>query len=351
MPTTYAIPDGRTVMAATLYTGDGTANRVISGLSFTPDFIWIKNRSSTWDHVLGNYVATSGIGTPITLASNSTAAEVDGGYIGAQTTNSLKLAVSAGENRTNGNTLTYVAWQWNAGGSTVTNTDGTISAQVRANPTAGFSVVTYTGTGATSSGVTIGHGLGATPAFVITKKRSGGTDYGWSCWHKDLGGNYGIWLDKTSARNIGMWAGYTNFSSTVFSPPDLLYGNENGATYVNYCFADVEGYSKFGSYTGNGSTDGPFVYLGFRPRFVLIKMSTGVAFWRIHDTSRNPYNIADLSLYPNANYADTTAVSEYWDILSNGFKLRTSDGEQNTSGATYIYAAFAENPFKYANAR
>jgi hypothetical protein len=239
MPTTYAIPDGRTVMAATLYAANGstqTISNAVNGVSMQPDFVWVKSRQyTTVGHSLFDALRPIGANTSLPrLVSNSTDAETNNGGLTAFVSNGFSLNNDAYINSTStgGN---MVAWQWNAGGSTVTNTDGTISAQVRANPTAGFSVVTYTGTGATSSGVTIGHGLGATPAFVITKKRSGGTDYGWSCWHKDLGGNYGIWLDKTSARNIGMWAGYTNFSSTVFSPPDLLYGNENGATYVNYC--------------------------------------------------------------------------------------------------------------------
>jgi len=209
----------------------------------------------------------------------------------------------------------------------------------------------------TSSGVTIGHGLGATPDFVITKKRSGGTDYGWSTWHKDLGGNYGIWLDKTSARNISMWDGYTNFSSTVFSPPDLLYGNENGATYINYCFAEIEGYSSFGSYTGNGSTDGPFVYTGFAPRYVLLKVASGqinATNWQIYDTARNPNNVIPTYLVADTTGAESDSAATYFnlDIVSNGFKLRAANTYgMNQAGATYIYMAFAEAPFKYANAR
>jgi hypothetical protein len=321
MPTTYAIPDGRTVMAATLYTGTGaglTISNAVNGVSFQPDLVWIKVRTTTYNHNLYDSLrGTSMLASNLTLAENPSGSPGDlttynAGGFSIQQTGNYELSHSGD---------TYVAWQWNAGGSTVTNTDGTISAQVRANPTAGFSVVTYTGTGATSSGVTIGHGLGATPAFVITKKRSGGTDYGWSCWHKDLGGNYGIWLDKTSARNIGMWAGYTNFSSTVFSPPDLLYGNENGATYVNYCFADVEGYSKFGSYTGNGSTDGPFVYLGFRPRFVMMKASSAARGWIMFDTTRNPYNVSQYRLFANTSDAESSGTTaNNIDILSNGFK-------------------------------
>ena len=346
MPTTYAIPDGRTVMAATLYTGTTAAQNIdntVNGVGFQPDFIWVKSRSSTTSHFLNNSV----VGVPNALSSNTTAAEVSTAFL-SYDSNGFGLNIDGSLLGLNINGASYVGWQWNAGGSTVTNTDGSISAQVRANPTAGFSVVTYTGTGANA---TVGHGLGVAPSMIIVKERSAAGD-SWYVYHVSLGATNNIFLDSTAASSASATAwNNTAPTSTVFSLGTSVGVNQSTQTYVAYCFAAVAGYSAFGSYTGNGSADGPFVYLGFRPRFVLIKMSSGVAFWRIHDTSRNPYNVADLSLYPNANYADTTAVSEYWDILSNGFKLRTSDSEQNTNGATYIYAAFAENPFKYANAR
>ena len=348
MPTTYAIPDGRTVMAATLYTGTGaglTISNAVNGISFQPDLVWIKVRTTTYNHNLYDSLrGTSMLASNLTLAENPSGSPGDlttynAGGFSIQQTGNYELSHSGD---------TYVAWQWNAGGSTVTNTDGSISAQVRANPTAGFSVVTYTGTGANA---TVGHGLGVAPSMIIVKERSAAGD-SWYVYHVSLGATNNIFLDSTAASSASATAwNNTAPTSTVFSLGTSVGVNQSTQTYVAYCFAAVAGYSAFGSYTGNGSADGPFVYLGFRPRFVLIKMSSGVAFWRIHDTSRNPYNVADLSLYPNANYADTTAVSEYWDILSNGFKLRTSDSEQNTNGATYIYAAFAENPFKYANAR
>jgi len=342
------IPNGATVMAATTYTGDGTANRVISGLSFTPDFIWIKNRSSTWDNILGNYLVVAGTNTPITLVSNSTAAQVDGGYIGTQTTNSLKLATSAGENRTNGNTLTYVAWSWAANGAGVSNTSGSITSTVSAGTTQGFSVVTYTGTGANA---TVGHGLGVAPSMIIVKARSfAGAD--WNVYHSSTGNTGRLFLDTTAAfQTVAVWNN-TSPTSSVFTVGGAYSDvNSNTQTYVAYCFAAVAGYSAFGSYTGNGSTDGPFVYLGFRPRFTLIKRTDAIANWRIHDTARDTYNVASKTLYPNLSNAETSAASEYWDILSNGIKLRTSDAESNASGGTYIYACFAENPFKYSLAR
>ena len=348
MPTTYAIPDGRTVMAATLYTGTGatqTINNSANGVSFQPDLVWVKGRSGATDHAW--YDAVRGVQNQ--LESNTTTAETTE-TTGLTAFGSTGFTVGALA-QMNTNTATYVAWQWNAGGSTVTNTDGTISAQVRANPTAGCSVVTYTGNGLTNQSV--GHGLNATPGMVIIKQRDGTAS--WLVHHQSQPTGYTLYLNLTNAQDSGtsQWGTSAQTSSLFYVGfvAGATGSNVSASTYVAYCFSAVAGYSAFGSYTGNGSADGPFVFLGFRPRFVFIKMSSGVAFWRIHDTSRNPYNVADLSLYPNANYADTTAVSEYWDILSNGFKLRTSDSEHNTNGATYIYMAFAENPFKNSLAR
>jgi hypothetical protein len=342
------IPNGAEQMGATIYTGDGTANRVISGLSFTPDFIWIKNRSSTWDNILGNYVVKAGAGTPITLVSNSSAAEVDGGYIGTQTTNSLKLATSASENRTNGNTLTYVAWLWKAGTGLSTNTNGSITSTVNASTSSGFSIVTYTGTGAVA---TVGHGLSTVPSLIIVKGRTTAGDP-WAVYSSSLANTQYLYLNTTAAvaTGINLWNSTTPTSS-VFTIGSAQDTNRSAGGFVAYCFAPVAGFSAFGSYTGNGAADGPVVYLGFRPRFTLIKRTDAIANWRIHDTARDSYNVASNTLYPNLTNAETSAASEYWDILSNGIKLRTSDAESNASGGTYIYMCFAENPFKYALAR
>lgn len=328
-----------------LYTGNLTTGHSITGVGFQPDWVWIKNRTDPRDHVLTDAVR----GATIRLQSNTTDAEVtqaedlqsfdaDGFTVGSQ-------------NRVNESGDAFVSWNWLAGNGTSSNTDGSITSTVSVNQKAGFSVVGYTGTGATSSGVTIGHGLGETPAMIITKKRTGGTDYGWSTWHKDLGGNYGIWLDKTSARNPAMWDGYTNISSTVFSPPNLLYGNESGADYINYLFAEVEGYSKFGSYTGNGSTDGPFVHCGFRPAWVMIKETSGTGDWHMYDVARNPYNLADEKLRANTSGAETVNAADSLDFVSNGIKLRNNGSAFNASGDTYIFMAFAELPAKYSLGR
>jgi hypothetical protein len=254
---------------------------------------------------------------------------------------------------TNGLNDTYVAWCWDAGSSTVTNTQGSISSQVRANASAGFSIVTYTGNG--SGNVTIGHGLGVAPQFIITKRRD--TANNWISWHGTFAANDYIALNLSSAKNYG-GAANTTFGGTSGSLPtssvftvgiDL---NGSSATFVAYCFAPVTGYSSFGSYTGNASADGPFVYTGFRPRWILFKNSSvGVEDWWLHDTARNTYNVMTSLLVPNTSNAEGTNVAHSVDALSNGFKIRTTAQGVNGSGHTIVYAAFAENPFQYSRAR
>jgi hypothetical protein len=253
----------------------------------------------------------------------------------------------------NTNTATYVGWQWNAGGSTVTNTSGTISSQVRANPTAGFSVVTYTGTGANA---TVGHGLNATPAMIMVKNRDSGA-IGGAVYHTSMGATKYLKLfqtttgsDKEATDNTAWNGGSPTFNSSVFSVGSLNRTNSS-QQMVAYCFAAVAGYSAFGSYTGNNSTDGPFVYLGFRPRFVLVKRTDVAATWYIWNTSSNTFNVIDTALFPNLTNAESSNVAYYCDILSNGFKPRATNTDVNASGGTYIYAAFSEVGFKYALGR
>ena len=350
MPTTYAIPDGRTVMAATTYTGTGASVSIsnsVNGVSFQPDMVWVKDRNNIRNHNLWDAVR----GPLKELYPNLTSAEYTN-TIGLSSFNSNGFTLNNGDNAWNGSGNSYVGWQWNAGGSTVTNTSGSISSQVRANATAGFSIVTYTGTG---SAATIGHGLGVAPRMIIIFERSpGGDDH--IVYHASLTSNqYSIRLN-TSAAQAGPSAAYWNSTSptsTVFSVGTSGESNQSTATYVAYCFAAVAGYSAFGSYTGNGSADGPFVYLGFRPRWVMIKNTTsGAGYdWEIYDTSRGTYNLDNQVLYPDLSNAEATPAAAGLDILSNGFKVRFANGNNNPNGATMIYAAFAENPFKYANAR
>jgi hypothetical protein len=241
----------------------------------------------------------------------------------------------------------YIAWQWNAGGSNATNTSGTITSTVRANTTSGFSIVTYTGTGGSGT-TTVGHGLGVAPVMVIIKRRS--TTGDWSVYHQSLTStSYYLGLNTTAAQQTYGSTFISPGSSTLTIAADSSLLNANASTYVAYCFAPVAGYSAFGSYTGNGSTDGPFVYTGFRPEFVITKRTDGGGDnWTLHDAARSPYNVASENLRPNTSGAEG---SYPMDFLSNGFKWRQGGGDGNESGASYIYMAFAEAPFKYALAR
>jgi hypothetical protein len=346
MPTTYAIPDGRTVMAATLYQADGANSKIINnsvnGVSMQPDLVWIKSRSNAESHVLWDALRSNN-----QLGSNTTAAEAAMGQLTSLNSNGFTVGYGAGQ--VNFSTYTYVGWQWNAGGSTVTNTSGSISAQVRANTTAGFSVVTYTGTG---SAATVGHGLGVAPRMIIVKRLNSAVN--WSVYNANIGNTNYLQLNSTvnsTAQGANNWWNSTNPTSTVFSIGTIADTNASGGTYVAYCFAPVAGYSAFGSYTGNGSADGPFVYLGFRPRWVMIKCSSSAGLdWNIVDTSRNTYNVTTSRLWADLSNAEDSS-DNVCDITSNGFKLRSTNTNTNANGATFIYVAFAENPFKYANAR
>jgi len=342
---TPTISNGANYMASTLYTGNGATGQSVvntsNGVSFAPDFAWVKVRSSAGtDHYLADTVR----GATKYLQSNTTAAEGTNNGITAFNSNGFSVG-AVGD--TNTNAATIVGWQWKANGAAVTNTAGSITSTVSANTTAGFSVVTYTGTGANA---TIGHGIGVAPSMVIIFERSpGGDDH--IVYHSSLTSNqYAIRLNTTAAQTgaFGTYWNSTSPTSSVFSVGTSGENNQNTATYVAYCFAPIAGYSAFGSYTGNGSTDGPFVYTGFRPRYILIKKTSAAQDWFVYDTARDTYNEAPKTLFPNGSYAEES--TRPMDILSNGFKLRISSAT-NDSGATYIYAAFAENPFKYALAR
>ena len=213
------------------------------------------------------------------------------------------------------------------------------------NTTAGFSVVTWTGTG---DNATVGHGLGVAPKCVIIKAR--GAAVNWTSYHEPIGNTAGLHLNTTGGSDVNSgFFNNTSPTSTTFSIGTGSTVNTSSGTYVAYCFAEVEGYSKFGSYTGNASTDGPFLYTGFRPKFVLIKKTSGADNWLLYDTARDTYNVAGKYLSPNLSNAEGTDPA--LDMLSNGFKLRQTGGGINGSGATYIYMAFAEAPFKYSSAR
>ena len=327
-----AIEDGSTNFNTVLYTGTG-AIRSVTGVGFQTDWVWIKERSGVANH--GLYDAVRGVEKD--LISNTT---------GAETTQSTGLTAFDSDGFTTGvlaklntNTDTYVAWNWKANGSGSSNGDGSISSTVSANTTAGFSVVTFADSGAV--GATVGHGLGQKPSVVIQKPLGTGN---WYTLYDFVDGSYDyLLLNTTAAKTNSTLAPAT---STVFSNLQLT-GNS-----LAYCFADVEGYSKFGSYTGNGNANGAFVYTGFKPKMVIIKTTSAAFDWVILDTERNPYNLVHDVLYPSlANTeADATTYASF-DAVSNGFKLRNTHQYTNYNGYNYIYMAFAENPFKNSTAR
>jgi hypothetical protein len=328
-----------TVMDTVLYTGNGSS-QTISGLGFSPDLVWIKSRSTATDHELTDSVR----GVTKSLVSNSTAAEAtDTGGLTAFNSDGFSLGTDTNYNN---NAATYAAWAWDGGTSTVTNTSGSISSQVRANASAGFSVVTYT-TPSSGGPWTVGHGLNVAPSLIIVKNRADATQ--WVTYHVSTGNTGYLSLNSTSAFSTASQAwNSTTPSSTVFTQGNTAFWGAN-YNYLSYCFAPVSGYSSFGSYTGNGNADGPFVYLGFRPAVVIVKMTSSTGNWTILDSKREGYNVDNDPLFPNLTTAEGT--TDLIDIASTGFKVRTTNATFNTSAGTYVYAAWAESPFQYARAR
>ena len=327
-----------------LYTGDDASTRNITGVGHQPDWVWIKNRGYANKHVLFDSVR----GVNKSLTSNNNAAEVnqnsDGGYLSAFNSDGFTLTEgSSSDNDTNDDRYTYVAWNWKAGGSASSNSDGSITSSVSANTTAGFSIVSYTGTG---SNATVGHGLGAVPKMIFFKDRETSVD--WGVYAEPNGNTKEMYLstDDAAGTNSGAFNSTTPTSS-VFTIGTSSRYNPSSKGVIAYCFADVKGYLKIGSYTGNGNADGAFVYTGFKPAFILVKDSTGSGNnWFIWDNKRDGYNVVNRYLRPNLNSAE--GYYEAIDILSNGFKNRNTSGSANGS-QTYIYMAFAESPLVNSN--
>ncbi|MCF7856971.1 MAG: hypothetical protein K9M10_00645 [Candidatus Pacebacteria bacterium] len=313
-------------------------------LAFKPDFTWIKNRDNVESHYLIDIVRGNTNMTNKFLSSNSTGAEGAGGVSG--TTFSVtptgyeftESSIGAGELYYSGRS--YVGWNWKAGNATTTNTDGTITSTVSTNPTAGFSIVSYTGTGANA---TVGHGLGSSPTMIILKNRTDASTP-WAVWHSGISNTEYLYLNSTNAKATGvnLWNS-TSSTPTTFSVGSSQDTNYNTKEFIAYAFSEVPGYSKFGTYTGNGSTDGPFLYTGFKPRYIMIKRTDAAGYsWDTYDTSRSTYNPLDLRVYADSSSVEVSAGGGI-DSVSNGFKIRTAGNyDINYSGGTYIYAAFAE---------
>jgi hypothetical protein len=319
------------------YSGDSNTTQAITGVGFQPDWVWIKSRSSAANHNLWDIIR----GTSKYLKSNSTDAEITDATL-FNSFNSDGFTVGNG-GIVNDSGQTYVGWCWKGANGTASNTDGSITSTVSANTTSGFSIVGYTGTLSTD---TVGHGLGTTPNIIIVKNRT--TAQNWSV-NGNVGGLiYGtnkLLLQGTDAL-ISDTNEVTSANTTTFSLSNSIATNESGSNLIAYCFAEKKGFSKFGSYTGNGSTNGTFVYTGFKPAFVITKRTDGTVDWYMFDNKRqNSFNVVNGMLRPSATSTELDESSVYVDFLSNGFKWRGNNAGNNTSGGSYIYMAFAENPF------
>jgi hypothetical protein len=319
-----------------LYTGNGSGQS-ITGVGFSPEFLWLKERTSTSSHRLSDIIR----GTNKQLSSNALDAEETISTV-VSSYDSDGFTVGA-DNGSNESGQTYVSWNWKANGSGVSNTSGSITSTVSANTTSGFSIVSYTGN--VTAGATVGHGLGSTPAMIIFKERNSVTN--WVVYHhKNTSAPETDYLYLNTTGATADYVGYFNNTlptSSVFSLGNDGGINGSGDTYIAYCFAEKQGYSKFGSYTGNGNADGTFVYTGFKVAMIICKNTGAAEDWIIKDNTRDIDNPVDDVLYPNGNYVEDDGATV--DFLSNGFKCRTTAANTNQSGNTFIYMAFAENPF------
>ena len=323
-----------------LWTGDGTSGRSITldgNSDMQPDWVWYKSRSNAYNHGVFDSVR----GVDKFLKSNSSDAEATLSGVSAFNSNGFSVGSDAGSN---GSGATFVAWNWLAGGTGSSNTDGSITSTVSASTTAGFSIVSYTGTGANA---TVGHGLGAVPQVFIIKNRSASGE--WPVYHHSLTNAEQVslfWADSGGTSGTSALR-YNNTAptSSVFSLGSSSLYNGSGNNMIAYCFAEKKGYSKFGSYTGNGSTDGTFVYTGFKPAWIMGKRTDSSNNWYMFDSTRNTSNVTDKKLRADETTDENVNSAKTIDILSNGFKVRSSDEEFNASGGSYIYMAFAEKPF------
>ena len=339
------IDDPSTYFHTQLYTGDGSTNNAITNDAnagdFKPDWLWIKSRSYSDLHM----VFDSSRGRDKRIFPNLTNAEGDSSpdnFLKSFDTDGFTTGNDAGMNTSSG---TLVAWQWKAnGGTTASNTDGSITSTVQANTTAGFSIVTYTGTG--SAGATVGHGLGAVADCLIVKSLDSATN--WQFISKPLDSDKFLELNATDGQlSQGTYNMFnsTKPTSTIFTLGNHANTNKSGGeSYVAYCFAEKKGYSKFGSYTGNGNADGPMVFCGFKPAWVMIKHTGASEVWRIFDSARDTHNAMEKDLFPNLNNAEGSGTARL-DFLSNGFKIRDSGNALNDSGGNLIFMCFASSPF------
>ena len=317
-----------------LYSGDGTSNRSITGVNFQPDLVWIKNRNST-----NNHQWVDSVRGLFRLGSDSSLAEASvSGAFNSFDSDGFNVTEEANWEFNNSG-KTYASWNWLGANGTVANTDGSISSTVSANTTSGFSIVSWTGTGANA---TIGHGLGAEPKMIFLKIRTGTNN--WQVYNKSIGSGNALFLNTTDASSSNTGWQSTDATSSFFYVSGGGAVNGSGQDMIAYCFAEKQGFSKFGSYVGNGSTDGTFVYTGFKPAFTLIKPTSISGDWRMHDNKRNSFNVLTNTLKPNSSGTDDVTSGGLLDYTSNGFKWRTNNTYSNGSGVSFIYMCFAEEP-------
>ena len=343
------ITDPSAYFQPTLFTGNGSSGHAITNTgnsNLQPDWLWIKNASAVENHL--SFDSTRG-------TTQRLYPDLDYDEDNNNSSNFLQSFNTDGftvgsDAMANGNGNSVMGWQWKAnGGTTASNYNGSITSTVQANTTSGFSIVTYTGNGTGNS--TIGHGLGAVPNFIIVKRRNNTESWGtYNPAFVSAADPKVLYLNNNTGANThtNVWGTSAAFTTSTFTVGDWSGSNANTGTYVAYCFAQKQGYSKFGSYTGNGSSNGPFIYTGFKPAWFFVKRTDASGEnWNIRDIKRSPFNAANANLIAN----DSRAQESYYatDILSNGLKLRTAESGHNHNGGTYIYMAFAENPFVAPN--
>jgi hypothetical protein len=323
-----------------LYTGNGSTQS-INGVGFLPDTSWIKGRTNSYQHQIYDVVRGA---TKKLLPSTDIAETTDANALASFDSDGFSLGSNIGVNQ---NAINYVAWNWKAGGTAVSNTDGSITSSVSANPTAGFSIVSYTGNA--TSGATVGHGLSQAPEMLIVKQRD--TVKNWSVLADSDPTDYLILNSANATADDSRFWNDTAPSSSVFTLGNINWVNNNNSTYIAYCFHSIEGYSKVGTYTGNGNVDGTFLYTGFMPQWLIVKQTNTTRDWIMYDNKRSEFNVMHDYLHPNLSNAEGSSGGVNVDFLSNGFKWRSANTAINVAGGKYIYLAFAESPIKYSNAR
>jgi len=330
----YTTIDNPTLFFNTvLYTGDGTSSRNITGVGFQPDWVWLKQRNTTRNHALTDSVR----GVNKQIYSNLTSSQsTDSGTVTAFISDGFTVG---SDNQANQNSGTFVSWNWLAGGTSSSNSDGDVTSTVSANQTAGFSIATVSNLNSNS----FGHGLGAEPELIINKRTDNTAN--WRVYFKGITSGKSLFLN-TSAGETTESSAIASANSTTITVTGSGNGGTGGTgTSVYYSFKSIKGYSKIGAYTGNGSTSGPFVYTGFKPAWVMMKRTNGSNSWNIFDNKRATDNPVQHRLFPDTTDAEATSTGNAVDFLSNGFVGRSSGSTVNADGGTYIYMAFAEAPF------